>query len=79
MNYCVTVVLFLVLVQSGAARVSAAGVPFRSFDHLSTEAGLAGGADSYLIEPLEAEELKATVEALKVFPELGQKHDVQVD
>ncbi len=50
MKYCLPVILFLVLVQPGAAQGSRADVPFHSFDHLSAEDGLAGGAVQAMVE-----------------------------
>ena len=48
------VVLFLVLLQSGTARGSGPDVPFRSFDHLSTQAGLVGGGVGTAVKDRDA-------------------------
>jgi len=50
MKYWLPVILFLVLVQPGAAQGSRADAPFYSFDHLSVEDGLAGGAVQAIVE-----------------------------
>ncbi len=50
MKCCLPVVLFLLLVQSGAAKGPRTDVPFHSFDHLSVEDGLVGGAVQAIVE-----------------------------
>ena len=50
LKYWLPVILFLVLVQPGAAQGSGADAPFHSFDHLSVEDGLAGGAVQAIAE-----------------------------
>ncbi|MEA2575322.1 MAG: hypothetical protein QOH93_2620 [Chloroflexia bacterium] len=50
MKYCLPFVLFLLLLQSQVANGMRADIPFRSFDHLSTEDGLVGGAVEAILE-----------------------------
>ncbi len=50
MKYCLLFVLCLMLFQPASAQSAPADVPFRSFDHLSTEDGLVGGAVEAILE-----------------------------